>query len=208
MSNSGNLEKDYVKKETMLIVAFITLIAGFLGGVSFGIYRSGVTVNFSDQPMQSAPPVSQKKELSAEQANRISAFLKETSQHPESVDAWTRLGDSYFDANDSAKAIDAYQKSLAINPNNANVMTDLGIMYRRNGEPKKAIESFDKAMIIAPRHEPSRFNKGVVLLHDLSDPKGAVDAWKKLVDLNPTAKTPSGMLVKELLEKVKASGKS
>ncbi len=205
MNQKGTLQKDYVKKETMLVVALVSLVAGFLGGVAFGVYRSGGSPLV--HPIESSQQISNNQGLSADQKNRISSLEKETSLNPNSAEAWARLGDAYFDASVYQKAIDAYNKSLSLNPNNANVMTDLGIMYRRSGEPQKAVESFDKAISIDPRHEPSRFNKGVVLFHDLNDSKGAVAAWKQLVDLNPTAKSPSGMLVSELLKKVGPGGK-
>jgi hypothetical protein len=43
---------------------------------------------------------------------------------------------------------------------------------------------------IDPRHEISRFNKGIVLMHDLQDQKGALQAWEELVKINPIAKAP------------------
>ena len=74
-------------------------------------------------------------------------------------------------------------------------------MYRRSGKPKEAIDAFDKAQEVDPSHEVSLFNKGIVMMHDLSDPAGAAETWKKLVQINPAAKTPSGLLVKDLVEK-------
>ena len=85
----------------------------------------------------------------------------------------------------------------------ANVWTDLGVMYRRSGDPKKAIEAFDRAISIDPHHEISRFNKGIVLFHDLKDEKGALDAWESLLAINPDAKSPAGQSVKQLIDHIK-----
>ena len=94
---------------------------------------------------------------------------------------------------------------MSLQPNNADVLTDLGVMYRRNEQPEKAVEAFDKAIQVNPRHEVSRFNKGIVLMHDLRDSRGALEAWDELVKMNPMAKAPNGLLIKDMIEKLKKS---
>jgi len=77
-------------------------------------------------------------------------------------------------------------------------------MYRKNGQPKKAIEAFETAMKIDPSHEVSLFNKGVVLMHDLDDRPGAIQAWEELLKLNPFAKTPDGQLIAGIIKNYKS----
>ena len=76
-------------------------------------------------------------------------------------------------------------------------------MYRRSGSPEKAVDAFDRAMNIDPNHEISRFNKGIVLFHDLKDEKGALAAWESLLAINPKAKSPGGQTVRELVDHIK-----
>ncbi len=113
------------------------------------------------------------------------------------------MGNLHFDTDRPEKAIMAYKKALELDPNNPNVMTDLGVMYRRKGQPSEAIKAFDKAIKIDPRHEAPRFTKGVVLLHDLNDPNGAIRAWEELVEVNPFARAQGDELVVEVLKKLK-----
>ncbi len=199
----------YVKKETMLWVATITLVVGFLLGVVVTVYKSS-----SGLPVPSAPPQSQSPPLQAakqgpsvETAARIFELEKLTNQNPNDAEAWTQLGNLYFDSENFEKAINAYQKSLALKPNDANVLTDMGVMYRRSGKPAEAIKAFDKAVAVDPRHEVSRFNKGIVLMHDLNDLAGAVRSWEELVAVNPAAKSPNGQLISELIKRMQPSGK-
>jgi cytochrome c-type biogenesis protein CcmH/NrfG len=195
----------YVKKETMLLVSFISLLVGFLGGVVFCSFKFG-----PEAPAPTSGPPRQADQTrgpSAKQARRIVALEKETRQNPEDPVAWMKLGNAYFDARRFEKAIRAYKKSLELNPNNANIWTDLGVMYRRSGQPTLAVGAFDKAMEIDPLHEISRLNKGIVLMHDLKDPVGAVKAWEELLKINPSAKTVDGRMLAELVEKVKAGMK-
>jgi len=124
-------------------------------------------------------------------------------ENPDSADTWIRLGNIYFDTARHQLAIEAYEKSLALAPNNANVLTDLGVMYRRSDRPNEAIASFDRAIAVNPKHETARFNKGIVLLHDLGDEKGAIKAWENLVEVNPVAVTPSGISVDEMVTEMK-----
>ena len=102
----------------------------------------------------------------------------------------------------------AYKKYIEIYPQNADVWTDMGVMYRRNRQPAEALKAFDKAIEINPRHEISRFNKGVVLLHDLKDHQSAIRAWEELLKINPVAMAPNGQSVDQLIVQLKNQFKS
>ena len=188
-------EKDgVVKKETMLVVAFVALTVGFLGGVVYSAYKADPVKDASTQGPSA---------VSNKQTSRISDLEKETALHPDNVEAWVQLGNLYFDADRAEKAIEAYNRSLSLAPDNPNVLTDLGVMYRRKGRPADAIKAFDRAIRANPRQEAAYFNKGVVYLHDLKDLEKAVKTWEELVQLNPMAKVQSGELVMELIENIK-----
>lgn len=194
-----------VKTETMWLVAGIALVIGFIGGVVFGVYKTG-----SDKPIQKSmvsQPVEPGQKVSADKAAQIFQLEKITKENPNDTASWTSLGNLYFDTGNHQKAITAYTRSLELNPNNANVLTDMGVMYRRTGQPKKAVELFDKAAKIDPKHETALFNKGIVLMHDLNDLDGAIQAWQELVKRNPAATSPSGQPVKDLVEKMKETKK-
>ena len=199
-----------VKKETLIIVALICLGIGFLGGIAFSIYKTGPTMPAlpagpAGTPQQ-MPPAPQPQGPTPEQSGIIQDLELKTSMNPEDVSSWTQLAHTYFDSNQYGKAINAYNKSLALAPDDPNVWTDLGVMYRRNKQPEKAIESFDKAISADPRHETSRFNKGIVLMHDLNDLDGAIEAWEGLVEINPAAMAPGGrQSIKEMLDRFQSS---
>ena len=199
MAKQKSPEGNYVKKETMLVVALVALVVGFLGGVFYSAMQSGPTGSVQTA---SAPPQQQQQQpgMSNEQATTILQLEQEVAVNPTNVAAWTQLGHVYFDTNNAAKAIRAYEKSLELSPNNPDVLTDLGVMYRRNGQPDKALEAFDRAMTIDPSHEQSRFNKGIVLRYDLNDREGAVQAWEELIKINPNAQAPNGVPVSEAIK--------
>jgi cytochrome c-type biogenesis protein CcmH/NrfG len=186
---------DTVKKSTLYGAAAVCLAVGFFAGVVFSIYKT------SDHTLPA--PVPQPSPPSVDRSQQLQALTRETTANPQNVSAWIDLGNLYFDTNQFDKAIRAYQKALGLDPKNANVWTDLGVMHRRSGNPEAAVDAFDEAMRVDPEHEVSRFNKGIVLMHDLKDPPGAVKAWENLLEINPLAMAPGGRSVDELVTAIK-----
>jgi len=188
----------YVRKETFLMVSLLALAVGFFGGVVFTVFKSE-----SKAPVASAPAQMKTPAAAPADSDRIAALERQTQADPGNVNAWTELGNIYFDAKQYEKAISAYRKSLELNPNNANVWTDMGVMYRRAGNPEEAIKAFDQAMAVDPKHEVSRMNKGIVMLHDLNDFDGAIQAWEGLLEVNPIAMAPNGVSIDQMVSQLK-----
>jgi cytochrome c-type biogenesis protein CcmH/NrfG len=197
MTDSGNI---YVKKTTMLISVAVALAVGFISGVVYGVYKTGKGTPGQHMPVDQRQ-VADVDRAAKGNAEKIKSLEDKAKQSPGDAEAWINLGNICFDSGLHEKAINAYNKALEITPGSADILTDLGVMYRRAGQPKKAIESFDKAIASDSKHEHARFNKGVVLMHDLNDQEGAIKAWKELVEVNPMAATPSGMFVDELVKR-------
>jgi cytochrome c-type biogenesis protein CcmH/NrfG len=196
---SKKADNQHVRKETFWLVTLLALAVGFFGGVMFGVYKSDTAI----MPGRPAPAPSPARAPDSDRSNMIAALEKETQSNPGNLEAWIELGNSYFDTEQHEKSIGAYRKALEINPNNANVWTDMGVMYRRSGNPKEAINAFDKAIEVDPKHEVSRMNKGIVLLHDLQDVDGAIQAWEGLLEVNPVAMAPTGRSVDEIIQQLK-----
>ncbi len=190
-------KQGYVKSENVIWFVVASLLIGFISGVAYGIYKSGTIAD----PHQASPHGAADGQLQ----EKIAALSAQTRENPDDLTAWIQLGHLYFDAQMEKEAIEAYETALALEPDNADVWTDLGVMYRRSGKPRKAIDAFDRAMAIDAQHQISRFNKGIVLFHDLKDEKGALGAWKSLLAINPEAQSPGGQTVKELVEHIEQS---
>lgn len=183
-------------KNRLLSGALIFLL-GFVAGVAFTVYKG------SSLPKMPTETAGQATPHDEETHQAIAQLEAETAANPRDHQAWTQLGNLYFDHDQPQKAIVAYEKSLALNPDDANVLTDLGVMYRKIKEPRRAIASFEKAMEKDPSHLPSRYNKGIVLIGDLGDPQGAIASWEEMLKIDPQATNGSGMAIKDLIDKVK-----
>ncbi|MCP5103132.1 MAG: tetratricopeptide repeat protein [bacterium] len=208
MKKVEQVEVEYIRKSTALIIAVVCLAAGFLMGMfykSFDAENTGKVsrVTVAPQPVQPA----QSPETMNQKAAEVLKLKQMVAANPKSAEAWALLGHAYFDMDQYTNAIDAYKKHLELNPNNADTWTDLGVMYRRSGNPTEAIRCFDKSIAINPRHQQSRFNKGVVLMHDLNNLDAALQSWRELVKMNPSAKAPTGQPVKDLIDKFAGGAK-
>jgi len=190
MAKNNSPGSQYVSKQTLVTSVFVALMVGFFGGLVFGIYKTS-----------SGLPTAQSGNMPGDdgRAQMLQALTEKVRQDPNDTDAWIQLGHLNFDRNAVPEAIEAYEKALALQPDNAPVRTDLGIMYRRAKRPEEAIREFDRAIVIDPKLENARFNKGVVLLHDLNDKAGALQAWEELLKINPVAMAPNGQSVDELI---------
>ena len=189
-----------VKKETLIYALLIGFVAGFIAGAIFSVYKLGPTTDTHDHV---APPSTTSSQLNNQTTEAIANLEAEVTKNHENVAAWTQLGHLYYDSQQTEKAIKAYTHSLKLQPDNADVWTDLGIMYRQNKQPAKAIESFDKAFSVNPKHEPSRLNKGIVLLYDFNKPEEAIAAWEDLLRINPEATLKNGMPLILAIEEIK-----
>lgn len=206
MTNSKEIPPaGYIKKQILIYAVLFSLCIGFFGGTLYSSFKLAPGNPVKEQgkaSVQKADP-DEHPDLSMELSAKISEIQQYLKDHPDDAEAWTKVGDLFYDSDQAQNAIDAYEASLAIEPGRTGVITDLGTMYRRNNQPQKAIEAFDKAIAIDPSFETARFNKGVVLLHDLNDLEGCIKEWEAIVEINPMAMAPNGDSVDALVQRMK-----
>jgi cytochrome c-type biogenesis protein CcmH/NrfG len=182
-----------MKKETVILIVVIAFLAGFVAGATVAILRG--TKGEEKTAMVQKPPMAPPGALAPtpkgpdplESASKIKTLKEIVKNDPKNLPAWVELGNLYFDTDQPKEAIEAYSQYLAIKPNNADVRTDMGIMYRKLGQFDKAIEEFRKAAQSDPKHVNSRYNIGLVLLHDKQDIQGAVKAWEEYLKVDPNS---------------------
>jgi len=194
-----NLQKTgYVKTQTLLFAVFVSFFVGFFAGIVLTIFKT-------DQMPVSSQQQANPQQRREAHAARIQQLERMVSENPENTAAWIQLGHLYFDTEQYTDAIRVYRVELERDPQNADVWTDLGVMYRRNKQPKEAINSFDQAIKVDPRHQIAWYNKGIVLIHDLKDNKAGVEAWSRLLEINPQATAANGETVANLIRQYSPS---
>jgi len=173
-----------MKKETVILSVVIAFLVGFITGATVAILKgkkSAARPVAVQPPMASpatAPEAPPPGPSPAEVNAKIQALKDIVQKDPKNLSALVELGNLYFDSDQPREAVEAYGKYLAVKPDNADVRTDMGIMHRKLGDSDRAIQEFKKAAQTDPRHVNSRYNIGIVLLHDKQDIKGAIKAWE------------------------------
>ena len=188
-----------MKKETAILVIMIAFLVGFVSGATVAILKvkgGGDKVAMMQKPQVSpqmapmpAPPGPSPIELSS----KIQALKEIVKKDPKNLPVWGELGNLYFDSDQPREAIEAYTKYLAVKPDNPDVRTDMGIMFRKLGEFDRALEEFRMAAQSDPKHINSRYNIGLVLLHDKQDIKGAIKAWEEYLKVDPKSERAERM---------------
>jgi tetratricopeptide (TPR) repeat protein len=169
-----------MKKETVILVIVIAFLVGFITGAAVAILKGTKSIERPRivQKPQTVPMPAPKGSDPIEVASKIQSLKDIVKKDPKNLPAWVELGNLYFDSGQPKEAIEAYRQYLAVKPDNSDVRTDMGIMYRALGEFDRAIEEFKKAAQSDLKHVNSRYNIGIVLLHDKGDIQGAIKAWE------------------------------
>jgi cytochrome c-type biogenesis protein CcmH/NrfG len=201
-----------MKKETVILLVVIAFLVGFISGATVAILKGtkGAEKTAMVQKPQMAPPGAPPvapqgappARNSIEVGSQVQTLKEIVKKDPKNLPAWVELGNLYFDTDQPKEAIEAYSQYLAIKPDNPDVRTDMGIMYRKLGQFDKAIEEFRKAAQSDPKHANSRYNIGLVLLHDKQDIKGAVKAWEDYLKVDPNSER--AQRIRAQIEKMKS----
>jgi cytochrome c-type biogenesis protein CcmH/NrfG len=196
-----------MKKETVILVVVIAFLVGFITGATVAILKGtkGTEKTAMVQKPQMAPPGAPAPAPPGpsplEVASKIQALKEIVKKDPKNLPAWVELGNLYFDSDQPKEAIEAYSQYLAVKPDNPDVRTDMGIMYRKLGQFDRAIEEFRRAAQSDPKHINSRYNIGLVLLHDKQDIKGAIKAWEDYLKVDPNSER--AQRIRTQIEKMK-----
>ena len=184
-----------MKKETAILVIVIAFLVGFVSGATVAILKvkGGGGKSSLAQKSQVAPMPALQGPPAAELAGKIESLKEILKKDPKNLPAWVELGNLYFDSDQPKEAIEAYSKYLVVKPDNPDVRTDIGIMFRKLGEFDRALEEFRKAAQSDPKHMNSRYNIGLVLLHDKQDIKGAIKAWEEYLKVDPKSERAERM---------------
>lgn len=78
--------------------------------------------------------------------------------HPNSVEAYQRIGRLSILLNDAGVAQDALLEALKLDPTAASLYRDLGVAYRRLGRMEEALEAYETGISLDPEDGQLRFN--------------------------------------------------
>ncbi len=176
-----------MSKTTHLIILILAIVAVF---ASWAFRRALVPAEPTVTDDPSAAPVLESQstdDVMAQITDQIAHLKELADEDPENAELLTALGNLYYDAGMPEEAIEYYDRVLALQPDNVNVLVDKATMVRVSGDSQAAVNLLNKATELNPNHEQAWFNLGVIYSTDLSNPEGALRAWKKFLAINPNA---------------------
>ena len=149
----------------------------------------------SDQKQQAAA------QMQAALTQATAPLLEALNKNPNDYDSLVQLGNNYYDAQQYPNAIQYYERALKIHPENPDVRTDMGTAYWYTGDADKALAAMETSLKFRPGHPQTLFNLGFIKWQGKGDPKGAVEAWEKLLKSNPDY--PQKQQVEQYIAKAK-----
>ena len=163
----------------------VTAVAGILFGIIVGYIigassalpgHAGVAV---DMASQATPDVHLVDE------GELQAYRNILRDDPKNIRAAVQLGNKLYDGGRFEEAIPYYRKALTLQPKDVNVSTDLATAIYYAGRPEEALAQIERSLAIDPKHGQTLFNLGIIRRDGRKDFAGAVEAWERLLQLNP-----------------------
>ena len=189
-SETGGAPVAWTSLQAYLLAAFSLLLGvalGYLfrGSASPAAQAAAGTAPTSVSQQDSSLQRGQQADAQAALAQTAAPLLEAVNKNPNDFDSLVKLGNVYYDGQQYQSSIQYYEKALAIHPENPDVRTDMGTAYWYTGNADKAIAEMETSLKYQAGHPQSLFNLGWVRWQGKGDAKGAVEAWEKLLKVNP-----------------------
>lgn len=150
----------------------------------------------STAPAAQMPSLDDLKQMADKKAEPLLAKLK---NDPKNSDLLNQLGTLYKAAHQFQEAAGYYQKAIETDPRNVGARTDLASCLFYQGDADGAIRQLQQALTYDPKDANSLFNLGMIRLQAKNDSSGAVNAWRQLLNLNPTLPKEKKQTVEKLI---------
>ncbi len=116
-------------------------------------------------------------------ADNFTKYLELNSNNPQ--DAYLQLGQCYLELEQHDKAIPALEEALKLDSQSLNINYRLAQCYQKVGQYEKAEGIYSNLAQISPDDAKVYFNNIIRMYDEAKMPDKAVNAAKKLIDLDP-----------------------
>lgn len=171
------------------------LIAGYIIGAGQAPFQPAVPAATAASAAQHDHPAAVANEA------ELQAFRDILKSDPKNAKAAVELANRLYDAGRYAEAIPYYQQALALE-RNANVSTDLATALYYVGRVDEALAQLDQSLAVDPAHGQTLFNIGIIRRDGKKDPRGATEAWERLLRVQPNY--PDAARVRTMLSELKS----
>ncbi len=127
------------------------------------------------------PSPEQMKHMADKQAEPLLAQLQ---KHPNDIALLTELSKTYYYAHQLPASAEYLERASKIK-RDPELLAKLGAIYHLAGDDGKATQSLNRALMLDPNSASALYNLGMLKWQAQGDPKGAINAWEKLLKSNP-----------------------
>jgi cytochrome c-type biogenesis protein CcmH/NrfG len=199
--NAGHGNGAWTSTQAYGFAVFCLILGVALGYLFRGSASPAVKASGAAVPAQESAPKEQTAQMQAALGQAAAPLLESVNKNPNDYDALVQLGNLYYDAQQYPSAIQYYERALVIHPENPDVRTDMGTAYWYGGNADKAVAAMETSLTYRPGHPQTLFNLGWIKWQGKKDPKGAIEAWEKLLKSNP--EYPQRQQVEQYIAKAK-----
>lgn len=129
------------------------------------------------------PTLEQMKQLADQRARPL---LEQLKSDPNNKDLLIRLAYLYKSAHQFKEAATYFDRALHLDPRNVSARTELASCLYYNGDVDGAIRELQQSLKYDPEDANSLFNLGLVTWKGKNNPAGAIAAWQRLLQTNPS----------------------
>ena len=115
---------------------------------------------------------------------KLEPMLAALEKDPANPDLLTQIATVYLNTRQFAAAEDYYGRALKVKPT-ADGYIKLGGAYLQAGSPDQTLDALNYALQLDPKSADALFYLGMLKWRVRNDPKGAIDAWQRMIKANP-----------------------
>lgn len=114
------------------------------------------------------------------------AYRESLRRDPALLDAWTNLGITLAQQNRDVEAMEAWEEALRRRPTYCRAHNNIGLLHARRGRATEALTELRTSLVWCPDDVNAWYWTAKLYDEQLDDPKEALAAYQKVVDLAPS----------------------
>jgi cytochrome c-type biogenesis protein CcmH/NrfG len=148
------------------------------------------------------PTLEQMKHMADKQAQPL---LEKLKTDPNNAELLIQTAKIYQATHQFGEAVSYFEKAVAVDPKNVVTRTALASCLYYSGDADGAIRQLERATKDEPGNANALFNLGVIRWQGKKDGRGALAAWRQLLQANPRLAADKKSQVEKLIAEVSSA---
>lgn len=139
---------------------------------------------------------------------KAAPLLEKLKSDPNNTGLLIQIGSIYENAHQFKDAVGYYDQALVSDPKNISARTEKASCLYYSGDVEGAIGQLQQSLQYSPKDANSLFNLGIMKWQGKKDAKGALAAWRELLQSNPQLSPEQKAQVTKLIADAQAQVKN